>query len=186
MSERISLLCFLGNPGRQYSQTRHNAAWMLLEALEQESPLTWQQKFKGSFTKHQIPGQNTVYFYVPHTFMNKSGEGIQEISSFFSIPVEEILVVYDELDMKPGEWKTRRGGGLKGHNGLRSVKQHLGKNDFLRIALGIGRPENPSFPIQKWVLSSFLEAEKADLFRGFTELLPILRSIADNAALPDS
>lgn len=179
MSERISLLCFLGNPGKQYAATRHNAAWMLLNAFEQENPLTWQQKFKGKFAKHQVPGKNAVYFYTPHTFMNKSGEGVREISAFFSIPEKEILVVYDELDLVPGTWKIRRGGGLKGHNGLRSVQQHLGDNNFVRIAIGIGRPDHPSFPVQKWVLSTFRDEEKADLFRGFDDLISLLGSIAD-------
>jgi PTH1 family peptidyl-tRNA hydrolase len=171
MSEQYSLFVFLGNPGRQYENTRHNAAWLLLDLLDGHLSLDWSLKFKGRYAKKQIPGTPPEFLYRPHTFMNKSGEGSGEIARFFSVPAERILVFHDELDLTPGEWKISRGGGTKGHNGLRSMKQHLGSNDFSRCAIGIGRPPHSGFAVNKWVLSAFDPGDRADLGRAFDGIL---------------
>ncbi len=183
MSDRqIRLYAFLGNPGRQYENTRHNAGWLLLEELESRlpSPPDWKLKFKGQYAKLSLPAVHSGgikaiggegLFYRSHSFMNKSGEGLKEAASFFSVAPQHIAVFYDELDLQPGKWKLQKGGGLKGHNGLRSVKQQLGSNDFYRCSLGIGRPSHSGFPVDRWVLSAFSQDDKADMARAFDEII---------------
>lgn len=177
MTAQRRLFTFLGNPGSQYENTRHNSAWMLLEQLDEVYALSWQMKFRGQFAEYQAPGNQSkgtqmpgTLFYRFHGYMNKSGEGLKDISSFYRIPNSHITVVYDELDLAPGQWKVQNGGGLKGHNGLRSIHQMLGTKDFRRIAIGIGRPPHPGFEINRWVLSGFSEEDRADMMRAFSEI----------------
>ena len=132
----IKLICALGNPGREYSATRHNVAWIF---LSQWLPaLDWQKKFKGEYALLHQPRK--LIFLKPLSFMNNSGESIRTCVDFFSLDAEEILVIHDDLELPFGEVVCKKGGGLGGHNGLKSVNQHLGTRDFHRLRLGIGRP----------------------------------------------
>ncbi|OQY34050.1 MAG: aminoacyl-tRNA hydrolase [Spirochaetaceae bacterium 4572_59] len=153
----FKLIVLLGNPGSQYEQTRHNASWLCQAYLPSVDSLSWKEKFNGKYCDYGLPGQS-IRLLKPETFMNKSGESAGKAATFFKVKPEEILVVHDELELPFGTVQFRKGGGLGGHNGLRSLKQHLGTGDFYRYRLGISRP--PHGDVSRWVLSPFSGEEK--------------------------
>jgi PTH1 family peptidyl-tRNA hydrolase len=138
----IDLIVGLGNPGRDYEDTRHNAGAWLVEALarRQGCSLQLESKFFGLTGRTRV-GSDEVRLLIPTTFMNRSGQAIAALAGFYKIPVESILVVHDELDLPPGVARLKRGGGHGGHNGLRDTIARLGNNaNFQRLRLGIGHP----------------------------------------------
>ena len=187
----ISLVVFLGNYGREYEKTRHNAAWIFEESLPFASKLNWQSKFKGQYavldraviaemsesicgTQLKCPASagEKVYFLKPETYMNLSGESIGALASFYKIKPEEVLVIHDELELAPGTVSLKWSGGLGGHNGLRSTKAVLGTADFWRIRIGIGRPDHSD--IAGYVLSPFSGDERIILDQIFPSLSALL------------
>jgi PTH1 family peptidyl-tRNA hydrolase len=132
----IRLLVFAGNPGRDYEKTRHNAAWLAAEKLPFHASLVWQEKFKG---RYALSPDKTILL-MPQTFMNLSGICARACMDFFKIKTEELLVVHDEIELPFGTAGFRFGGGLSGHNGLRSIRQSLSSAGFWRFRLGVGRP----------------------------------------------
>lgn len=152
----IELVVGLGNPGKQYQETRHNVGFMALEQLQY--PLKWQSKFKGEYASAQI-GDRKTYFLMPQTYMNLSGESVSALCSFFKITgPENILIVHDELDLPFGTVALKKGGGLAGHNGLKSISAHLGTNEYCRLRVGISRPAIGD--VSGHVLSPFAYEEK--------------------------
>ncbi|MDC7219545.1 MAG: aminoacyl-tRNA hydrolase [Spirochaetales bacterium] len=154
--KEYKLIVFLGNPGKKYEKTRHNAGWRVADYRER----SWQKKFNGLWCKEGI-GANQKIYLKPQTFMNLSGDSVRKAMDFFKLKPEEILVVHDELELPFGEVQERFGGGLAGHNGLKSIKQQLGTADFGRLRIGIGRP--PYGDVQRWVLSPFSASDEAEL-----------------------
>lgn len=146
------LVVGLGNPGKEYEGTRHNIAWDCLENSSFSGKFNWKQKFKGEFCSMDI-GSNKVTFLKPMTFMNLSGESVGACSKFFKIQSENILVLHDEIDLDYGLLVFKDGGGLAGHNGLKSINQHLGTNKFKRMRIGVGKPKYGN--VSSWVLSKF-------------------------------
>ena len=134
------LVVGLGNPGREYAKTRHNAGWMVVDELARRHGGSWRSKFNGQLAEVRIDGHK-VALLKPETFMNDSGRPIQAAVKFFKLEPDAVLVVHDEGDLDPGRLQARLGGGLAGHNGLRSIAQHLGTPDFMRLRVGVGRPE---------------------------------------------
>lgn len=158
MNVMVKLLVFLGNPGRQYERTRHNAGWLVCDDMHIDAP--WQQKFHGIWS--QVRGRTgQVRILKPQTFMNVSGQSVSEAAHFFGIEPEEILVIHDDLELPFGTVRLQSGGGLQGHNGLRSIKQHLGTDRFLRLRIGIGRPARGD--VSSFVLSRFSPDEEIQL-----------------------
>ena len=156
----IKLIVALGNPGREYENTRHNIAWLVLDRFSAISNNNWKSKFKGIYTDASFGGEK-VYFLKPETYMNLSGESVAPLMKFFKIEPEEILVIQDELDLKFGQVVFKKGGGLAGHNGLKSISAHLGTQDFMRLRMGIDRPVHGS--VSSWVLSRFDDEIGLDL-----------------------
>jgi PTH1 family peptidyl-tRNA hydrolase len=159
-SPSIAAVIFLGNPGAEYEHTRHNAGRLLAAAF---SP-AWRKKFKGLFSPVPLTlngAGKTVYFLLPETYMNLSGESAAALLSFYSLKPENCLVVHDEIELPLGAVALKWSGGLGGHNGLRSLKNRLGTADFWRLRLGVGRP--PHDDIAGWVLSPFTLAEQTTL-----------------------
>ena len=146
----IKLVVGLGNPGAEYELTRHNIGWLVLDSLKKLDNHPWKSKFKGLYTDTSINSEK-VYFLKPQTYMNLSGESVQPLCQFFKIQPEEILVLHDELDLPFGQIQFKKGGGLAGHNGLKSMAQTLSTQDFYRMRIGIGRPVHGS--VSNWVLS---------------------------------
>jgi peptidyl-tRNA hydrolase, PTH1 family len=137
----IKLIVGLGNPGRQYEKTRHNAGFLFLDAVAQKLGCTWsnESRFQGLFAEGSVEN-GKVMLLKPDTFMNRSGQSVGKIARYYKLLPEEILVVHDELDFNPGVAKLKKDGGHAGHNGLRDIITHLGSKEFYRLRIGIGRP----------------------------------------------
>jgi PTH1 family peptidyl-tRNA hydrolase len=129
----------LGNPGAEYSETRHNAGFWFCERLARElsAPLSHEGRFHGIAGNSRSAG---VWILLPQTFMNRSGLSVRALAQFFKIEPREILVVHDELDIPPGQLRLKFGGGSGGHNGLKDITSHLGTPDYWRLRVGIGHP----------------------------------------------
>jgi peptidyl-tRNA hydrolase, PTH1 family len=156
------LVAGLGNPGREFERTRHNVGWLVLDELARRHGGSWRSKFSGSLAEIRLDGARLA-LVKPETYMNESGRSVSAAARFFKVSPESLLVVHDDVDLEPGRLQARRGGGLAGHNGLRSLAQHLGSQDFLRLRIGVGRPERGDpRPVKDWVLSPFAPEEDAD------------------------
>ena len=156
------LVVGLGNPGREYARNRHNVGHMVVEELARRHGGSWRGKFSGRLTEVRIDSHR-VALLAPDTYMNDSGRSVKAAAQFFKLEPDAILVVHDESDLDPGRLQARRGGGLAGHNGLRSVAQHLGTQDFLRLRVGVGRPgRGDRRPLADYVLSDFEPEEDAE------------------------
>ena len=133
------LVVGLGNPGREYARHRHNVGHMVADELARRHGGAWKGKFSGQLAEVRIDGHK-VALLKPETYMNESGRSVGAAARFFKVEPDAVLVVHDEGDLDLGRLQVRRGGGLAGHNGLRSIVQHLGTGDFLRLRVGVGRP----------------------------------------------
>jgi PTH1 family peptidyl-tRNA hydrolase len=160
------LVAGLGNPGREYERTRHNAGWLVLDELARRHGGSWRSKFSGSLTEVRL-GELRLALVKPETYMNESGRSVGAAARFFKVPAERLLVVHDDVDLEPGRLQARAGGGLAGHNGLRSLAQHLGSQEFLRLRIGVGRPgRGDPRSVSDWVLAPFAPEEDVDALVG--------------------
>jgi peptidyl-tRNA hydrolase, PTH1 family len=149
------LVAGLGNPGREYARTRHNVGHMVCDELARRHSGSYRSKFSGELAELRLDGDG-VALLKPQTYMNESGRSVGAAARFFKLPPAELLVVHDEVDLELGRLQARTGGGLAGHNGLRSVAQHLGTPEFMRLRIGVGRPERGDpRPVADWVLTPF-------------------------------
>jgi PTH1 family peptidyl-tRNA hydrolase len=149
------LVVGLGNPGRQYADTRHNVGFMVADELARRLGGSWRGKFAGELAEVRLDGLRLALLK-PQTYMNESGRSVGAAARFFKIEPEDIVVVHDEVDLEPGRLQVRLGGGLAGHNGLRSVAGVLGTPDFARVRIGVGRPQRGDpRPVADFVLSGF-------------------------------
>jgi PTH1 family peptidyl-tRNA hydrolase len=149
------LVAGLGNPGREYERTRHNLGWLVLDELARRHGGSWRSKFSGSFAEVRL-GDLRLGLLKPETYMNESGRAVGEAARFYKVEPDGLLVVHDDVDLEPGRLQARAGGGLAGHNGLRSLAQHLGSQEFERLRIGVGRPgRGDPRSVSDWVLSGF-------------------------------
>jgi PTH1 family peptidyl-tRNA hydrolase len=156
------LVAGLGNPGREYERTRHNAGWMVIDELARRHEGSFRSKFDGQLSEVRLDGLR-VALLKPETYMNVSGKSISAAGRFFKAEPESLLVVHDDVDLEPGRLQARAGGGLAGHNGLRSIASALGTQDFLRLRIGVGRPgRGDRRPVADYVLSPFSPDEDVD------------------------
>ncbi len=155
----MNLVVGLGNPGSEYATTRHNIGMMILEEMFGSS-MGWKSKFKGEYLQSNI-GKEKAIFLRPMTYMNLSGESVRPCMDFFKIDRKNLLVIHDELDLPFGTIMFKNGGGYAGHNGLKSIGQHIGGAEYKRLRLGIGRPKHGD--VSNFVLSSFSAEEQLSL-----------------------
>jgi peptidyl-tRNA hydrolase, PTH1 family len=170
----LQLVVGLHNPGPEYKHTRHNAgAWFLQTLLEQENlTLTHEKKFQGASAvlPHQTP---PCYLFLPNCFMNLSGNSIQLIMQYYKIAPQSLLVAHDDLDLPVGTAKLKTGGGHGGHNGLRSIIQHVGTNEFHRLRIGIGHPGHRD-QVHDYVLSPPSRADRINIDDAIQQSLTVL------------
>ena len=153
------LVVGLGNPGREYERTRHNVGWLVVDELARRLEGRWREKFSGRLAEVRVDGLRLALLK-PETFMNDSGRSVAAAARFFKIEPESLLVVHDDVDLEAGRLQARSGGGLAGHNGLRSLAQALGTRDFLRLRIGVGRPgRGDPHSVADYVLSPFTTEE---------------------------
>lgn len=161
----MKLICGLGNPGREYERHRHNIGFMVVEALLPRARAELNhEKFQARVGQGTLGGEK-VLFLEPQTYMNLSGRSVAEAARFYKVAVEDILVIHDELDMPFGRLQLKVGGGSGGHNGLKSTVSSLGADGFIRLRLGIGKPQGPNAKerVAGYVLSNFDDAERRQL-----------------------
>jgi PTH1 family peptidyl-tRNA hydrolase len=156
------LVAGLGNPGREYERTRHNAGWMVIDELARRHDGSFRSKFDGQLSEVRVDGLRLALLK-PETYMNVSGKSISAACRFFKVEPQSLLVVHDDVDLEPGRLQARAGGGLAGHNGLRSIAGALGTPDFLRLRIGVGRPgRGDRRPVADYVLSAFDPEDDAE------------------------
>jgi PTH1 family peptidyl-tRNA hydrolase len=149
------LVVGLGNPGVRYRDTRHNLGRRAFELMVDELGGSWRSRWNGRVSELR-DGDERLALLVPETFMNESGRSVAPALRFYKLPPERMVVVHDELDLELGDVRAKQGGGLAGHNGLRSLAEATGTQDFLRVRIGIGRPERGDRrPVADWVLQPF-------------------------------
>ncbi len=163
------LVVGLGNTGRKYETTRHNAGFLFVENMENELNFTAKKlKFHALIGDTKIENKR-VLVMKPQTMMNNSGTAVKECAQFYKIPVENIIVVYDDISLDVGLLRIRRKGSAGGHNGIKSIIAHLGSENFPRIKLGVGKKPHPEYDLADWVLSEFPKSD-----------IPAMRNALDN------
>ena len=170
----MALFVGLGNPGARYAGHRHNIGFMAVDAIAKRHGFPpWRRRFQGVSTEGGIGGKK-VLLLLPGTFMNESGRSVAEAMRFYKMALGDLVVVHDEIELPPAKLRVKTGGGIAGHNGLRSISAHVG-NDYKRVRLGVGHPGIKEM-VQQHVLSDFAKAERP-------WLEAMLDAVADNAAM---
>ncbi|MGH6702416.1 MAG: aminoacyl-tRNA hydrolase [Bradyrhizobium sp.] len=170
----MRLFVGLGNPGAKYANNRHNIGFMAVEEIARRPGFApWRRRFQGATSEGTLERERVVLLR-PATFMNESGRAVQEAANFFKLPAGEITVFQDELELPPAKLRVKVGGGIAGHNGLRSISAHIG-NDYRRVRLGIGHPGVKEL-VHSYVLSDFAKSDRS-------WVVALCEAIADNAGL---
>ena len=155
------LVAGLGNPGPEHARDRHNVGWMVVDELARRHQGSFKGKFRGRLADVRVGGAKLALLK-PETYMNESGASIQSAAAYYKVAPGEVLVVHDDVDLETARLQARLGGGLAGHNGLRSIAQRLGSQDFLRLRIGVGRPgRGDPRPVADYVLSGFAAEDDA-------------------------
>ncbi|MES0372253.1 MAG: aminoacyl-tRNA hydrolase [Mariprofundaceae bacterium] len=177
----MQLLVGLGNPGDKYQDTRHNIGFRFLDVLANHEGLRFAAvpRFRAESCSWEVAGEK-VTLVKPQTFMNHSGEAIGQLARYYQVATSDIFVIYDDLDLPSGKLRIKKDGGHGGHNGLRSLHQHLDGTNYTRIKIGIGRPEFGE--VSPWVLGKASEADRASEHAVFDALLPEIANILDGEA----
>jgi peptidyl-tRNA hydrolase, PTH1 family len=175
----MQLLVGLGNPGKKYEATRHNAGFRFVDALAEDQGLRFAAapRFHAETAEWQT-GEHRVLLVKPHTFMNNSGECVGPLARYYGVATRDIFVVYDDLDLPAGRFRMRTGGGHGGHNGLKSLNSHLPDSDYHRLKVGIGRPA-PGMDVTPWVLGQANASDRQQEARIFAALLKELPTVLD-------
>lgn len=166
----MQLIIGLGNPGKAYEPTRHNVGFWLVDAWAERvgASFALESKFRAQLADYSVRGR-LMRLAKPQTYMNLSGESVQALCRFYQIPSDQLLIIHDELDLPAGVIKLKWGGGHAGHNGLKSIEQHLGTRDFWRLRVGIGRPAHPQMEAADYVLGKPTAAEMPRLMQAIDE-----------------
>ena len=152
------LLVGLGNPGARYVGTRHNVGFMAVQAIAKRHGIgPWRRRFQGVACEGTLGGAR-VLLLLPGTYMNESGRAVAEAAHFYKLPLADITVFHDEIELPPGKVRIKVGGGIAGHNGLRSISEHIG-NDYRRVRIGVGHPGHKDL-VEHYVLSDFAKSEQ--------------------------
>jgi PTH1 family peptidyl-tRNA hydrolase len=155
------VIACLGNPGKKYAKNRHNIGFLLGEFIAEERGIKLIASSFDSISGKGTIQEHDVLLLMPQTYMNNSGASVRGALDFYKVPPERLVVIHDEIELPFGDYRTKFGGGHKGHNGIRSIMQEIGTPDFHRIRFGIGRPENPEVAVADHVLSNFSGDELA-------------------------
>ena len=157
------LIVGLGNPGREYEKTRHNAGFRALDILaDQLGAKVDRLKYQGLYTQVNYNG-GKVFLLKPQTYMNLSGRSVLQLSAYFNIPPQRIIVMFDDISLEPGRLRVRANGSAGGHNGIKSIIQEVGSQEFPRVKIGVGAKPHPNYELADWVLSTFTALEEKAL-----------------------
>ncbi len=168
----MKLLIGLGNPGAEHARNRHNIGFLALDAIADAHGFgPWRNKFQGQLSQGRLGGEKCLLLK-PSTFMNESGRAANEAIRFYKLDLDDVIILHDEIDLAPAKIRVKKGGGVAGHNGLRSLSSHIG-NDYVRVRIGIGHPGDKS-KVHSHVLKDFSKSE-------LTWVEPLIAAIADAA-----
>ncbi len=157
------LIVGLGNPGREYEKTRHNCGFRALDILAENLNCKVDKlKFQGLYGQSNYGGRK-VFLLKPQTFMNLSGRSVLQLSAYFNIPPQRIIVMFDDISLEPGRLRIRPDGSAGGHNGIKSIIQEIGSQSFPRVKIGVGAKPHPQYDLADWVLSAFTAQEEKAL-----------------------
>ena len=157
------LIVGLGNPGKEYERSRHNCGFRALDILAQNLGIKVDKlKFQGLYNQTTYNGVK-LFLLKPQTYMNLSGRSVLQLSAFFKIPPQRIIVMFDDISLEPGRLRVRGNGSAGGHNGIKSIIQELGSSDFPRVKIGVGAKPHPDYDLADWVLSTFSAQEEKAL-----------------------
>ena len=166
------IIAGLGNPGIDYERTRHNVGFMAMAVIEEKLGVSVNTfKFKAKTAVASIGGKQCLLMK-PETYMNLSGEAISQAMNFYKIPIENVLVIFDDISLEPGKMRIRRKGSAGGHNGIKSIIECCGGEDFPRIKIGVGKKPHPDYDLKDWVLGKFSDEDKQKLSEVFQNVLP--------------
>lgn len=173
------LIVGLGNPGTKYETTRHNAGFLCVTRLEDIYGFKAKKlKFHALIGDTKI-GNHKVLVMKPQTMMNNSGTAVKECAAFYKIPVENIIVIFDDISLEPGKLRIKRKGSAGGHNGIKSIIAHLGSENFPRIKLGVGKKPHPDYDLADWVLASFPKKDISLMRESIDNACEALKYIVD-------
>ena len=173
------LVVGLGNPGDKYRYTRHNTGFLALSYMAQKMNFDiTKSRFNALCAEHTL-GSHRTLFLLPQTFMNNSGEAVRPAMDFYKIPVERVLVIYDDISLPCGKLRIRPSGSAGGHNGIKSIIEHTGSDKFPRFKVGVGEKPHPEMDLADWVLSGFSQEERGVLFEKFEKVYEAAALIAD-------
>ncbi|WP_029543162.1 aminoacyl-tRNA hydrolase [Selenomonas sp. AB3002] len=172
----MKVIVGLGNPGREYAQTKHNVGFMLLDALAEKMGITdWQSKFDALIAEGRM-GTEKILLVKPQTYMNESGRAVGPLMNWYKLMPEQLIVAHDDMDIPAGTIRIRKKGSAGGHNGIKSVLAHLGDENFSRVRIGIGRPL-PGWTVINHVLAPFQEEDVPKIKEAIQYLLPAVECI---------
>jgi len=175
----MKIIAFLGNPGRKYVKTRHNIGFIIGEYFAREFDIKVKQKNFSSVTgTGRVKGEDVCLLF-PQTFMNNSGNAVQQALAYYREETSNLIAVHDEIEFKFERFEAKFGGGHKGHNGLRSIIQQTGSADFHRLRFGVGRPDNPEFSVADYVLGNFSSEEQARVEVLMPEIVDLLLELIE-------
>lgn len=179
------IIAGLGNPGSQYDMTRHNIGFSVIDYIAREYNVKVKKlKYKGVYGEANVNGEK-VLLLKPQTYMNLSGESIRDFATFYKVPVENIIVICDDVSLPPGKIRIRRKGSAGGHNGLKSIIYQLNSDEFPRIKVGVGSPENQNYDLADYVLGRFTKDEipvlEDSIIRSFKAAEEIIKHGAESA-----
>ena len=174
------LLVCLGNPGKDYENTRHNIGFMAADELEKRAGTAFNKLRYRSLTGEVTIGGERVLVLKPQTYMNLSGEAVKLAGGFYKIPPERVLVISDDVSLPLGKLRIRGNGSAGGHNGLKNIIQHLGTDQFPRIKVGVGAPQHPEHEMVNWVIGNFTPSEKKVVQEAIGKALDAVECIIKN------
>jgi PTH1 family peptidyl-tRNA hydrolase len=173
------LIVGLGNPGPEYTKTRHNCGFRALDVLASKLNCRIDKgKFQGLYNQVNY-GDKKLYLLKPQTYMNLSGQSVKQLAAFFHIPPQNIIVMFDDISLEPGRLRIRSDGSAGGHNGIKSIISCIGSQDFPRVKIGVGAKPHPDYDLANWVLSNFTASEEKDLASALERAADAALSIID-------
>lgn len=173
----MKLIVGLGNPGKEYEKTRHNVGFMVMDCLADNFHVSINtKKFKGEYVKLKYQGEDIILLK-PMTYMNNSGEAVSQVMNFFKIDVDDLLVIYDDMDMPTGKLRLRQSGSAGGHNGVKSIIAHVGTQNFKRIRVGIDK--HPQIPVVDYVLGRFTKEQQPLIEDGIQKATQAVQMMLD-------
>ena len=172
-----AIVAGLGNPGREYENTRHNAGFLVLDQIAGSCGVRLDRLKYKSLCADAVLGGRRVLLMKPQTFMNLSGQAVTEAMRFYKLPAEKVIVIFDDISLEPGKLRIRRKGSDGGHNGIKNILYLTGKDTFPRVKIGVGKKPNPQWDLADWVLSHYTKEETAQMQEVYEKIPDVCRLI---------